>query len=163
MNSNSNPFKVTKMYSNLTYSKLKVNPLWVGGFSEGHLQAEANTILGRTWLDFYMGTDNNWEVAVNDGDDQCYLTTVYCKTYDVLGLIMYVQVNETDWEDEKNPVYRGKVYSLDDDREVCEFTWTLTEGTVYTSTHRRRGNEMAHRAIEDFIDERCYEIYNGER
>lgn len=151
------------MLQKLTYKQLKVVPLWVGSFCQEHIQAEANTILGRVWLDFYMQDGNNWEVTVTNGDDQYYITTVYCKTYDIVGMIMYVQVNETNWDDEGNPVYRGKVYRLDDDKEVCEFTWTLPEGTIHTSMPRRRGNDTTHRAIEDFIDERCYEIYNGER
>lgn len=101
----------------MTYTTLHVKPLWIGGLVYDTLTIQAN-ISGYkgAWLEYEQIGSNHWEVIVSapDDDGNDYITTVYCTTRELLGTIMYVQVNKEYTEDANGNVrYEGEVYTLD--------------------------------------------------
>lgn len=143
-----------------TYKSLNIKPLWIGGLVEGTLTIQANiTGCKGVWLEYQQIGSNRWEVIIKapDDDENDYIAIVYCTTKELIGTIMYVQVNNETIDTDGNVRYIGEVYTLDTNQKICDFEWEIDWGVTSIEPKIFDGS------MTDFIDQKCYEIWNNEQ
>lgn len=143
------------MLDHPSFSSLHIKPTWVGAFIEDHIQMEVTCSCGNCWCDCYYLGNRRWELVLTTKEDE-YITSTFCSTIELQGLIMYVQVNKSyDSYEDNDVIYEGEVYDRDN-HKICDFKWSYLQGTLWTNPNVERTN------IDYFIDERCSDIFEEE-
>lgn len=131
--------------------KLKIT--WIGGYIKEWkcFQATAESKYGHVFLDIFKLNKHHWEVQISDADTEDFIDTWIINDSQLRNMLMYVQVNK---HSEDSAYMEGEVYSVGDNAKICEFKWTLSEGTVWTSPQGLQATN-----IGDLIDDHCSSMY----